>query len=195
MTDHAYAPVPELNLLHAFSDPLAASFSQGFELDEFGATGGIDTWSSDPEFLDRFRSFGLANGSGSLYALWRVDDREDLAELPVVAFGDEGGVHLVASTLRDLLRLLACDRYVYVFPEGVSFSDPEEDAAEGAGSGEVHELYVAWLKREFGLGPAVDPDGVVLAAEERYGERFVGWMDRYVKGFAEEHAERSGQGG
>ncbi|MFM9371192.1 hypothetical protein [Streptomyces sp. Da 82-17] len=189
MTDDVYSPVPELNLLHAFSSGLADYFSQGFEMEQFGSAAGIDTWSADPAFLDRFRVFGQANGSGSLYAIWRVDDREDLADLPIVAFGDEGGVHLVAATLRDLLQLLACDRCVYVFHDGISFSGEEEDAADGRGSGEARELYLAWLKRHFGLGADEDPGGIVLAAEEAYQTRFVAWMDRYVDGFAEEHAE------
>ncbi|MDI3403972.1 hypothetical protein [Streptomyces cavernicola] len=192
--DHdTYSPVPELNQLHEFSASLADYFSQGFELEKFGEASGIDTWSSDPEFLDRFRSFAMANGSGSLYAIWRMDDREDLADLPIVAFGDEGGVHLVATDLRQLLRLLACDRYVYVFPDGISLSDEEEDAEGGRGSGEVREVYVAWLKRQFGLDPAEDPDGVLLDAEEAYGKRFAEWMDRYVEGFAEGYAELTGE--
>ncbi|NBE54724.1 hypothetical protein [Streptomyces boluensis] len=185
----AYSPVPELNLLREFDAGLDDYFSQGFELSEYGDSRGVDTWSDDPEFLGRFRVFANANGSGSLYAIWRVDDREDLADLPIVAFGDEGGVHLAARDLRALFQLLACDRYVYVFHEGLSLSDEERDRAKGRGSGEANRRYVTWLKQHFGLDPAEDPDDIVLAAEEEYAERFVAWMDRYVEDFAKDYEE------
>ena len=193
-----YSPVPELNLLKEFDDRLDTYYSQSFELTDYGAVSGIDTWSSDPEFLDGFRVFAQANGSGSTYAIWRVDDRDDLATLPIVAFGDEGGIHLVARDLRELYQLLGCDRYVYVFPEGISFSDAPADAAVDAdaddaddadGPSENHEEYVAWLKRHFGLAPATDPDAVVAAATQEFAPQFVSWVDRYVEGFRKERAE------
>lgn len=196
-----YSPVPELNLLKEFDDRFDTYYSQSFELTDYGADSGIDTWSSDPEFLDGFRSFAQANGSGSIYAIWRLDDREDLATLPIVAFGDEGGIHLVARDLRELYRLLGCDRHVYVLPEGVNFSDAHDtdtpdvtatdadtDAATDAfGPSDSHEQYVAWLKRHFDLAPAKDPDAVVAAATEEFAPRLVSWVDRYVEGFREEY--------
>ncbi|MET7465682.1 hypothetical protein [Nonomuraea sp. NPDC005501] len=48
-------------------------------------------------------SFAQANSSGSMYAIWRKDDRADLATPPVVALGDEGGIHLVARDVRELI--------------------------------------------------------------------------------------------
>ncbi|MGY0061147.1 hypothetical protein ACWY4P_32165 [Streptomyces sp. LZ34] len=50
----AYSPVPELNLLKELEDRVGGeNISTGFDLREFGATTGIDTWSQDPEFLDK----------------------------------------------------------------------------------------------------------------------------------------------
>lgn len=180
----AYSPVPELNLLQEFDAGSDTYFSQSFELIGYGASAGIETWSSDPGFTGRFRTFAQANGSGSTYALWLLDDREDLATVPIVAFGDEGGIHLVARDLRDLYRLLGCDRYVYVFPEGISFSDEEEDPDKPS---DRHEQYVAWLKRHFDLAPAEDPDAVVAAATEEFTPRLVSWVDGYVEGFRKEY--------
>ena len=58
--------------------------------------------------------FAQANGSGSVYALWRVDDREDLGALPVVVLGSEGGFHVVARNLAELLQLLGFDAEIAV---------------------------------------------------------------------------------
>src|SRR4051794_33348434 len=97
-----YSPVPELNLLMALQNRLGfENYADGFGLTDFGDTSGVEAgWSKDPEFLSRLVPFAQANGTGSMYALWRVDDRSDLATLPVVVFGDEGGQHVVARNLR-----------------------------------------------------------------------------------------------
>src|SRR2546430_16116125 len=104
--DAVHSPVPELNLLEELQDQLGPEHcSAGFELTAYGDTSGLEAgWSKAPEFLGRLVPFGQATHSGSFYALWRVDDRADLATLPVVVFGDEGGQHVVARNLRELLR-------------------------------------------------------------------------------------------
>ncbi|WP_158850926.1 hypothetical protein [Saccharothrix deserti] len=119
-----YSPVPELNLLKQLEDRIGGeNISTGFDLAEFGRTVGIDTWSKDPEFLDSFLSFATANAGGSVYALWRIDDRANLADLPVVVFGDEGGIGLVARDLRELFQQLACDKALYVGDYDAGFHD------------------------------------------------------------------------
>ncbi|MEU5303462.1 hypothetical protein [Streptomyces noursei] len=171
---------------------------QGFG--RFGDTSGIDTWSKDPEFLDRFRSFAVANASESRYALWRVDDRADLATLPVVVFGDEGGIGLVARNLRELFQQLGCDRALYVGDYSAWFDDEADDETDDDSDGdggdggdrdrdgdgdagfEIRDNgeYLAWLKEHFGLAAAPDPNVLVAAAEEEFAERFANWFGRFV---------------
>jgi hypothetical protein len=106
----AYSPVPELNLLKEFEDRIGpVHYSAGFELREYGGDAALDTWSEHPEFLSRFIPFAQAGHTGSHYALWRCDDRADLAALPVVPVGDEGDLCVVARSLTELFRLLAVD--------------------------------------------------------------------------------------
>src|SRR5689334_19351679 len=89
----AYSPVPELNLLKGFQDRVGfEDYAEGFGLTDYNDTSGLRAgWSKDPGFLARLVPFAQANGTGSFYALWRLDDRADLAGLPIVVFGDEGG--------------------------------------------------------------------------------------------------------
>jgi hypothetical protein len=106
----AYSPIPELNLLKEFEDRIGpVYYSEGFELRGYGADSGLHTWSEHPEFLSRFIPFAQANHSGSDYALWRCDDRTDLAALPVVLVGDEGHLYVIARDLKELFQLLAID--------------------------------------------------------------------------------------
>ncbi|MDP9795316.1 hypothetical protein J2S43_003828 [Catenuloplanes nepalensis] len=62
-------------------------YADGFGLDDWDDKSGLEAdWSKDPEFLSALIPFARATGGGSFYALWRIDDRADLAALPVVAF-------------------------------------------------------------------------------------------------------------
>lgn len=175
----AYSPVPELNRLKELEEQLDGEYiSDGFELVEFGEPR-HDGWSDAPEFVDAFVPFAYANSSGSLYAFWGMDDRTDLASLPIVVFGDEGGIHLTALNLRDLLRQLACDRPFSVDWAAARFEEYEGDHRERGGQG-PHKIYLVWLKQHFGLTPPADPNDLVEAAAGELGHQFTTWVSRYV---------------
>ncbi|MFF1709088.1 hypothetical protein [Streptomyces sp. NPDC058268] len=172
---NAYSPIPELNLLKEFHDgPGKAGFSAGFEMYEYGwRDAGLVQWldmTDSPELrarLDRLVPFAQATGSGSFYALWRCDDRADLATLPVVFFGDEGDLDVVASGLRDLFRLLAIDDECYL-PE----DEWDDDDEHSVGHGE----YLDWLKERFGLTAPEAADPIIDRARDEYGLRFMDWL-------------------
>lgn len=161
-----YSPVPELNLLKAFSDRIGpVYFSDGFELREFGADAGLETWSEEPEFLARLIPFANADGSGSDYAFWRCDDRTDLASLPIAFIGSEGDLRIVAQHLLELFQLLAIDDEA-LEPEFV-----EEHS-------EAHEEYLSWLEQTFGLRAPEDLDAL-RAAVKADDDRFRAWLARF----------------
>lgn len=177
--DMSYSPVPELNLLKELQDRLGfENYAEGFGLTDYNDNAGLAAgWSKDADFLARLIPFAQANGTGSIYALWRVDDRTDPATLPVVVFGDEGGHHVVARDLRELLRLLALDGAISVDWDSACFSPgPEEDEEHCEG----HAEYVAWLLQTFGLSGPEDHDALVTAAQREFGERFADWIGRVV---------------
>ncbi|MFW5417809.1 hypothetical protein J0910_14455 [Nocardiopsis sp. CNT-189] len=162
----AYSPVPELNALREFEDGLGGGFfSPGFELFEYGKD--VDWFCGDaPDaYLDRLIPFAYATSSGSYYALWRLDDRTDLAALPVVFFGDEGDLRIEACGLRELFRLLGAE------PE-----DPEDRARLAPARRE----YLAWLDRAFGLAPLGGADDVDGAALEEHTRRFAEWVAEFA---------------
>lgn len=143
MTD-VFSPIPELNLLKEFYDATLDDFwANGFEMYGFGKELYED---EDPRLADRLIYFAQANGSGSLYGIWRKDDREDLATLPVVAMGDEGGLHLVARNLREFFQLLGA------FPRDAEpFIDWDSFGSLDGFEPVENEHYLAWLERTFGL--------------------------------------------
>ncbi|MEV0116529.1 hypothetical protein AB0H77_25305 [Streptomyces sp. NPDC050844] len=176
MTDITYSPIPELNLLKEFDESPAgrSGFADGFEFYTYDRRdAGLVEWlglDQEKPFLDRLIPFAQATGSGSFYALWRCDDREDLATLPVVFFGDEGDLDVVARGLRELFQLLALDDEWYL--------DEEKGDEEVPSAG--HEEYLAWLERHFGLAAPKDPDVILEAAGDEYGARFLHWLIPHV---------------
>jgi hypothetical protein len=177
--DKAYSPVAELNALKEFQDRSGfENYADGFGLIEYNDLSGLQAgWSKDPDFLAQLVPFAQANGTGSFYALWRLDDRADLATLPIVVFGDEGGQHIVARNLRELLQLLGYDAEVSVdWDEAYFYRDEDQRHRRG------HADYLAWLDEQFGLHPADDPDTVVALAREEFGERFASWAGTFLPG-------------
>ncbi len=170
-----YSPIHELCLLKDIDDRLGSEcYADGFAVTDDGMAGVQAGWSADPAFTGRLIPFAQANGSGSIYALWRADDRTDLASLPVVVFGDEGGHHVVARGLRELFRLLGFDSEVSVDWDSAYYyrGDDQEDS-------EGHAAFVDWLKG-LCLDPARDPDAIVAAAQAEYEESFVTWCDSFL---------------
>ncbi|MEQ4723692.1 hypothetical protein [Nonomuraea sp. B19D2] len=170
----AYSPIPELNLLKEFEDRIGrVYYSNSFELREYGADVGLDTWSEHPEFLSRFIGFARATRSGSDYALWRCDDRSDLAALPVVLVGDDGDLYVIARSLTELFQLLTIDS------EPISdrgFPDPESVEVHSDG----HHQFLTWLDQNFGLGP---PEDLHALWAERKGcdDRFRTWASQFIE--------------
>ncbi|MBE1575549.1 hypothetical protein ACFORH_00905 [Amycolatopsis roodepoortensis] len=165
-----YSPIPVLNELKDLYDSAGDYLADGFELYDYDDKSSFPQELDDPAFLSRLIPFAQANGSGSTYAIWRADDATDLALSPVVVFGDEGGEHVIARDFTDFLRLLGFDAEIMVGHDSAYYYREEGDDHSGS-----HEQFVAWL-RERGLTPADDPDGVVAAAQEAYGERFRAWI-------------------
>jgi hypothetical protein len=170
----AHSPIPELNMLKEFDDRIGpVYYSDGFELREYGADVALHTWSEQPEFLSRFIPFAQANGSGSSYALWRCDDRTDLATLPIVFVGDEGDLYVIARDLRELFQLLAID--IEPFAEyGFLGSGEVEEHSDG------HHEFLTWLGQNFGLEPPEDLDAL-WAGRKQADDQFRAWASQFVE--------------
>ncbi len=173
----AYSPVAELNLLKELQDRLGfENYAAGFGLTDFGDISGLVAgWSKDPKFTDRLIPFAQANGSGSFYALWRLDEQADPATLPVVVFGDEGGEHVVARHVRELFQLLGLDSEINVDVEEAYFYRSEDEPYSDG-----HDEYVAWLDQQFGLAVAEDPAAVLAAAQAEMAQRFNDWVRPFL---------------
>lgn len=171
-----YSPVPELNALWDFqSEHGFESYAQGFGLYKvFGERDDLAPgWSDADGFHARLKSFAQATAGGSIYALWTADDGAQ----PVVVFGDEGGIQLVATGVQDFLRILTFDEEPSVDWERVYFYKDEDDHEPSP----AHEEFVAWLGLN-GLEPVDEADPLVSAAQDRYEVEFRAWVEQFPLG-------------
>jgi len=169
------SPVPQAltQLLDFQNETGFEYYSDGFGLLRDDKSGLLHGWSAAPAFLDKLMPFAQANGSGSFYALWQHDAATDLAALPVVLFGDEGGEYVVAENIAGLLQLLTIDAEPMVY-DGVDFyKDPEQDPSDYA------EEYKTWLMERFKLAPIEEAEEIITPAQQKYQAAFDEWKDPF----------------
>jgi hypothetical protein len=165
----------ELSLLLKFeTDDMMEYFAESFYLTADGKSL-ISSWSEDPEFVKRIMPFATANASGSGYALWDDGQHKSLSDMPVVVFGDEGGVHVVAKNVLELMQLLTYDTEISVDHESAYFYK-DEDEHEGS---ENAATYREWLKETFGVDAVEETDSIIKAAQDEYKDSFDAWFAQY----------------
>ena len=144
---------------------------------------GERTYSEDAAFLRRFVVFAQANWSGSVYAIWRRDESADPADCPVVIFGDEGGVHVVAQNLTEWARLLTYDTEPMVMWDSVIYVASDDDDARP--SPRIAD-YRAWAQERFGLKPFKTDKQIADAigkAQTKLQDELISFMRQYTDAF------------
>ncbi|WP_353160558.1 cell wall assembly protein [Myroides odoratus] len=145
----------------------------------------IESFSTEEEFLKAFIPFAEANSSGSVYAFWiNNTEVDDLTQAPIVAFGDEGGVFVVAKNIQELLQIAAYDVEAVVFEDEFYFQDKEVLEEEGEfNPAEFCTEYLDWLRTDAKLKPILTIEGVdavVDHAQTTYQEKLEQYIKRFV---------------
>lgn len=149
---------------------------------------GITGWSSHPDFLNQLEEFACANGSGSTYAYWLINNDKD--KCPIVVFGDEGGIHLVAENITDLIKLLTFDCEIsvdidkaYFFKDSVEDYDNEDEYLEDYPPSESHTEFVEWAKDNFNIEAVQNneqSDAIIQNANKKYKTVFQEFLAQYI---------------
>jgi hypothetical protein len=175
-----------LTKLIAFQNDVGIEmFAEGFALtvDDKGLFQGTCTSDGKPvaskanekRFLAALSPIGAATGTGSVYAVWDDGASKKVEDMPIVVFGDEGGVHVVAENLKDLLTIVAADVEPMVDWDGVSyFKTPDDEPSPEIGA------YRAWLAENVGVRSVPKPDAIVKKATKRYRGAFEKWMKSFA---------------
>jgi hypothetical protein len=157
----------------------AENYANGFSASAIDSDT-LKCWSKseDEEFLNSIFPFAYANGSGSFYAMWDTPVAE-WPDLPIVVFGDEGGAHVVAENIYNLVSLLTYDVEISVDFDNVYFYK-DEDYEESPD----HEKFLEWLKENYDCGTiteANEAEKIIKIAQEKYKAAFDKWMKKHIK--------------
>ncbi|HGF4942351.1 TPA: hypothetical protein ACF4E7_004689 [Vibrio parahaemolyticus] len=164
--------------LISFDDEVAsdAYFSEGFEFSIDQEKLGLKTYSESKDFLNSIYEFASADASGSSYGFWLKDGNRNLENAPIVAFGSEGGYHVVARNFNELLQILTFDCEPMIEWDSVCYYRDPDDYEPSEHRGE----YCAWLKVR-GIDQTEDADEIVKEAQQEYQESFSNWFSKYYE--------------
>lgn len=142
----------------------------------------LSSWSEDEKFTKCFIEFATANGSGSVYAYWLID--KNIENCPIVVFGDEGGIILVANNMQELIHILTLDVEISVGLYGVSFyieEDIDEDDEYNIPS-QNKEEFAAWANTNFGLNAlntTEQAETIAQKAQAKYQEKLNSFLEKF----------------
>ena len=150
------------------------NFAEGFGIGT-DYKSGLESWSENPEFIKKLYPFGQANGSGSFYCIWDYNDELNLDQMPIVVFGDEGGVHIIAENILQLLQLLTYDTEISVdFDEAYFYKDKDEYEAS-----EDHKEFLKFVKTDFNIDLVSETESIIKNAQNKFKEKFDKWFGQY----------------
>lgn len=168
---------PELeNLIHFQTDQSdKIEYSEGFRVCIDNKDGLKSGWSKNNDFLNKLLPFAQANASGSFYAFWINDNSKPLNQLPVVVFGDEGGEHIIAENILQLLHLITFDTEISIDEDRATFKKRRKKPSENLGK------YLEWVKENYNLDRIEKPETIIKNAQEKYKNSFEEWCSQYLE--------------
>lgn len=155
-------------------------YSEGFELmidDKYT----LKSWSKDLGFLNQLIPFAQADSTGSFYAIW-VNKSKDLDYSPIVVFGSEGGCHIVAQNILELLKLLTMDTEPMVDTDGVYYYKDEENYEPS----KYLRKFKQWLSLQYNIAPVTDnntAEQLIEKAQDVFQDDFWEWASNFIDDF------------
>ena len=170
-------PIPaDLIDLVEFQNDSAEFYSEGFEIVCDDGIGILSTYSNDEDFQNRFTVFAKADSTGSNYAFWAKGKDSSLEKCPVVVFGSEGGVRVVARDLRELLQLLSMDTEPMINWTSVVFYKGTDGQVS-----KRHSEFIEWLKIR-NIDAISDTEAILTRAQSDFQSELDGLIKSVMEG-------------
>jgi hypothetical protein len=170
----------ELELLLQFQNDYR-EYAQWFFLRKEETSDFLSSWCDiealQTEFCKQIYPFAVANSTGSTYAFWDNGIETNLNKMPILIFGDEGGLHLVAKNILTLLEQLTFDTEIIVYEEEIYFSDDKDD--EDYMESLYADEFKVFVKQQFAIEPINDPNKLIEDAQNELQKSFDEWYAKY----------------
>jgi len=146
-------------------------FDAGDTLEDFFDANELNE--DDIEYLLEYLiEFSRADDTGGIYVFWLKEEIKNIEDMPIVWFGSEGEMELVASNFKDLLSRLTF-KYEYDYITEL-------------------ERFKKWIKDEFDIDPVNsydDLEKIAQKARNTFQEAYANWL---IAHGAEEYTEYPG---
>lgn len=112
------------------------------------------------EFSNIMKIFASADGTGSRYAFWMRDKDSNYNNAPIICYGSEGEMYVVAEDIKALLKMLSFGSEI--LHEGAFYHDVDSDDVlddEGSCYQELisdypnFEIFRSWMKNKLKIEP------------------------------------------
>jgi hypothetical protein len=150
-------------------------FSEGFEFSVDEENHLFKTYSENEDFLNSLIQFAQADGTGSTYAFWINDANKNLDTVPIVAFGSEGGYHIVSENIQALFKVLSYDVEPMIDWDSISYYKDSEDFEPS----KYIDNYRNWLEKNHQILPTGNANEIVQNAQKKYQQEFKEWVGKY----------------
>lgn len=140
-----------------------ASFAQSFyiadEDEDF-----FDSWLSDmpdekmKEYCDSMKIFANADGTGGHYAFWLTNGNTNYNKAPIISYGSEGDISIVAENIKDLIKMLSfgaegMDGSFYHYIDDDNIDEEYDFYEEFLSYTPNHEKFREWMKTTLQIEP------------------------------------------
>ncbi len=154
--------------------------------------GFFESWLNDcseeqiKEYNQSLQTFARADGTGSNYVFWYTNGNKDPNKAPIICYGSEGEIHLIASNIKDLIKILSF---------GVEISEDyfyrgEESFSEYLEYNPNFLAFRIWMKDTLDIEPVKnwkqkgenkEVDRLVKTAQKIYKDAFDKWQSQFLK--------------
>lgn len=125
--------------------------------------------------------FAKADGTGGFLAFWLQENNKDLKNAPIINYGSEGDIQVVAKNIRELMKILTFDVELM---DGSCYK-----SAEYYEESPRKQEYISWLKKELDINTVEDVKegesetikSIIMDAQKTYKIPFEEWHAKYYK--------------
>ena len=175
----------ELMKLFEFENKSDEMYSESFYLypsddDEFKFYFDFDEETSK-KYSKSILVFAKADGTGGFLAFWLQGNNKELKNAPIINYGSEGDIQVVAKNIRELMQILTFDVELM---DGSCYK-----SAEYYEESPRRKEYISWLKKEFDISPVDDVKegesetikSIIMNSQKTYKIPFEEWHAVYYK--------------
>ncbi len=145
------------------------------------------------EYNDSLLQFATTDGTGGIAAFWIKKGNTDLEKAPIISFGSEGSIDVVAQDIKDFVKMLSFGaecmdggfyHYIEEYDEDSEYAD---FASEFKDYNPNFIKFREWMKDELGIKPVKiwdiensdEVDKLIAKAQKKVNKAFNKWQYKF----------------